>query len=490
MPPTATLSFDDIVTQIEIKLERNRKERARAIEDVRMIFARANASGRNKLTEDEKADVLRAKATRDQCDHDEPELATQLRDAKETRDAERASDDHLQQRAGGAVATATAATAARARPAYDQVARVGAEERTYDKSKDRDGGMFLMDVLRKQLYGDLESESRLSRHMNEERVERGQYMKRAAGTGAFAGLTVPQYLTDMYAPAVAALRPFANVCTHHDLPPDGMTINISRITTATSAALQASENTGVSETNIDDTLLTENVQTIAGQQTLSRQAIDRGTGVDGVVMDDLFRRYATTLDNTLILQATTGLKGVATTQTYTDASPTTPKIYGQIVQAMSSVETNLLAWAQPDIAIMHPRRWYGMLSAVGPNWPMIFTAGAGPVQATGVNQGIAYAAGVRGTLACGLSVVVDANLETNLGAGTNQDQIYVTATRECHLWEDPNAPVFIRAEQPAAASLGVLLVLYGYFAYTFRRFTGSAIKIDGTGLITPTFAGT
>jgi hypothetical protein len=60
-----------------------------------------------------------------------------------------------------------------------------------------------------------------------------------------------------------------------------MTVNISRITTATSVALQASENTAVSETNIDDTLLTENVQTAAGQQTLSRQAIDRGTGVDG-----------------------------------------------------------------------------------------------------------------------------------------------------------------------------------------------------------------
>jgi hypothetical protein len=98
-------------------------------------------------------------------------------------------------------------------------------------------------------------------------------------------------------PAVAALRPFADQCNHHDLPPDGMTVNISRITTATSVAVQASENTAVSETNIDDTLLTENVQTAAGQQTLSRQAIDRGTGVEEIVMDDLFRRYATTLDS-------------------------------------------------------------------------------------------------------------------------------------------------------------------------------------------------
>jgi hypothetical protein len=72
---------------------------------------------------------------------------------------------------------------------------------------------------------------------------------------------VPQYLTDMYAPKVQAMRPFADICNKHDLPPDGMTVNISRITTGTSTALQATENVAVSETDIDDTLLTENVQT-------------------------------------------------------------------------------------------------------------------------------------------------------------------------------------------------------------------------------------
>jgi hypothetical protein len=76
-------------------------------------------------------------------------------------------------------------------------------------------------------------------------------------------------------------------------------------------ALQASENTA-SETNIDDTLLTLNVQTNAGQQTLSRQAIERGTGVEAVVMDDLFRRYHTNLDSTLLNQASTGLAASST----------------------------------------------------------------------------------------------------------------------------------------------------------------------------------
>jgi hypothetical protein len=47
--------------------------------------------------------------------------------------------------------------------------------------------------------------------------------------------------------------------------------------------------------------------------------------------------------------------------------------------------------------------------------------------------------------------------------------------------------VYIRAEQPAAASLGVLLVVYGYFAYTLRRYTNGQQKVNGTGLIAPTF---
>jgi hypothetical protein len=161
-----------------------------------------------------------------------------------------------------------------------------------------------------------------------------------------------------------------------------------------------------------------------------------------------------------------------------------------MVGAASTVEGSLLGWAQPDVAVMHSRRWYSLLSAVGPNWPMIFTASnTVPAQSTGLNSGLGYAKGVRGMLATGLQVVVDNNVETNLGAGTNQDQIYVTSSQECHLWEDPQAPVFIRAEQPSAASLGVLLVLYGYFAYTMRRFSSSAVKVDGTGLITPTFLG-
>ena len=368
--------------------------------------------------------------------------------------------------------------------------RVGQEARTYSPESDKRGKKFLRDVGAAFL-GDFSARERLARHMEEERVERAAYfgqdgqVARAAGTGAFAGLVVPQYLTDMYAPAAKASRPFADVCNIHDLPPDGMTVNISRITTATTTAVQT-ENAAVSETNIDDTLLSISVQTIAGQQTLSRQALERGTGIEDVTLDDLFRSYATTLDSTLLNQATNGLTNVATSVAYTDASPTAAELYPKVLESLSGVEGALLDQDPGDnIAVMHSRRWYWMQSQVGSTWPFVQQPGYSN-QSGGANLATAYGSGARGVLPNGTVVIVDNNVATNLGAGTNEDEIYVGSKREFHLWEDPSAPLLIRAEQPAAASLGVLFVVYGYVAYTHARYA-HARKVAGTGLVTPTF---
>ncbi len=371
------------------------------------------------------------------------------------------------------------------RPAYDEVARVGAEKRTYNPDSDKRGKQFLQDVG-SALLGDMNARDRLNRHSAEETVERGtDFTQRAAGTGAFAGLVVPQYLTELYAPAAKANRPFADVINKHDMPASGMTVNLSRITTATSTAVQT-ENAAVSETNIDDTLLTINVQTIGGQQTLSRQAIERGTGIEGAMLDDLFRSYATTLDSTLLNQATNGLTNVATSVAYTDASPTAAELYPKLLEALAGVEGALLDQDPGDnVAVMHSRRWYWMQSQVGTSFPFLQQPGVDP-RSGGANYAERYGNGFRGVLPNGTPVVVDNNIATNLGAGTNEDEIYVCSLRESHLWEDASAPMMIRAEQPAAASLGVLFVVYGYIAYTHARYT-QARKIAGTGLITPTF---
>ncbi len=89
---------------------------------------------------------------------------------------------------------------------------------------------------------------------------------RDVGTSAFAGLVVPQYLTELVAPLARSMAPTVALATRHPLPPDGMTVNISRITTGTAVAAQATENAAVQETDADDTLLTVNVRTYSGQQ--------------------------------------------------------------------------------------------------------------------------------------------------------------------------------------------------------------------------------
>lgn len=469
-------TIDELIASIEVELEAAVKRGNKCTAEAKSILALASQEGRANLTPEEDQRVAELFVARDGAKADQDGIKVKLANANKIKaeelDNERAAKE-------------VAPTATR-RPAYDQVHRVGTEERTYHQGVDRRGGGFIRDLTRQFLYADVEASTRLARHMAEERVERAEYLTRAVGTGAFAGLTVPQYLTDMYAPATANLRPFADICNKHDLPPDGMTVNISRITTATGVALQSSENSGVQETNIDDTLLSESVQTAAGQQTISRQAIDRGTGVEDVVMDDLFRRYATTLDSTLINQSTTGLTNIATGVTYDDTTPTVPEMYPKIFGALSGVEAALLGFASPTHAVMHSRRWYWMQAAMGTSWPTIQQPGIDP-QVVGKNDATAYNSGRRGVLPNGLQVIVDNNVPTNLGGGTNQDEIYVVPAAECHLWEDPSAPVFIRAEQAAAANLGVLLVLYGYFAYSFRRYANGMGKVAGTGLTTPSF---
>jgi hypothetical protein len=468
--------IQDLIASIEVELEACQKRQSKSLKERELIIAKAQQEGRANLTqeEDDRIEELRTQHETER-EHEKGikvKLATANEVAAESEENEKAARE-------------TTKTDTRKPTTYDGVARVGSEERTYRPDSDPYGKSFLMDVSRGFLFQDVECVSRLTRHMAEERVERAQYLQRAVGTSAFAGLTVPQYLTDLYAPATAALRPFADVCNNHPLPEAGMSVNISRITTASSAGLQATQNTGVSETNMADTLLTVAIQTAAGQQTISRQAIDRGTGIEDVTMQDLFNRVATVLDSTLIVQATTGLSAVATSVAYTDATPTGAELYPKILGGASGVEAALLAYGRPTHAVMHSRRWYWLSSQMSSTWPLINWAGI-PVQAGGTANATTYSTGIRGLLPCGLEVVTDNNISTALGAGT-EDEIYVVPSSECHLWEDPSAPLFIRAEQPAAASLGVLLVAYAYFAYTFGRYANGMQKVAGTGLIAPVF---
>jgi hypothetical protein len=474
-------NITDLVASIEVELEAARNREARAQKTIEITLAEIQQDSRAEATDEENALMKRSFETIDLAKAQQVSIQGKLANARKVQ-AEAADFDKrmneatrpegLPERGDGQRRTASVS--------------VGNEPHTYTPQNDPSGSQFLSDVVRQFVTGDVRSTDRLRRHMNEETVDRAQngMQLRASdvGTTAFSGLVVPQYLVDLVAPHVANLRPFADLCNKHTLPAQGMSLDISRITTASAVALQTAELAAGGSTAMDDTLLTIAVQTALGEQTISRQAIERGTGISDVVLQDLFRQYNTVLDNTLLNQASTGLTNVAHDNA-TASAATLAALYPAILGAASQSETATLGMAHPDFALMHPRRWYWLQSLLTTQWPAFTQPGvASDSLAAGANNAAPYNTGVAGVLPSGLRVVTDANILTNGGVGTNEDEVYVVPTMECHLWEDTGQPAYIRAEQPRANNLGVLLVVYGYFGYTFQRYTNATQKVTGAGL--------
>ena len=358
------------------------------------------------------------------------------------------------------------------------VAVVKSEPRTYSE---RSGHSFVRDAYNAQFNGDFSAKERLARHMNEESVER-----RDVTSASFAGLVVPQFLTELAAPFARAGRPFMDVSRRHQLPDAGLTISLSKVTTGTATAVQT-EGAAVQETNMDDTKLDVSVLTIAGQQNVSRQAIERGTNIDSLVMADLVSAYHTNLDATYVTTGAASLTNTITqVVTYTDASPTVAELYPKILDGVQRIQTNF--FGGPNFILMHPRRLAFILAALdSSNRPLAVPTPNGPQNAFATGAGsVVY--GNSGYSIAGLPVITDANVITNNGTGTNEDVIIIGNTQESHLWEDGDgSPMMLRFEEPKSAELEIKMVVYGYSAYTANRYPNAFALIGGTGLVTPTF---
>jgi HK97 family phage major capsid protein len=359
------------------------------------------------------------------------------------------------------------------------VTTVKSEPRTYSPKSQHS---FVADAFRAQIMGDYEAQQRIARHQNEEKIER-----RDVTSANFAGLVVPQFLTELAAPFARAGRPFLDAARKHALPAEGLVISISKVTTGSATAVQ-SEGAAVQETNMDDTKLDVSIVTVAGQQNVSRQAIERGTNIDSLVMADLVSAYHTNLDSLFVTTSATSLTNTITqVVTYTDASPTVAELYPKIVDCVQRIQTNF--FAGPNFILMHPRRLAFILAAVdGQNRPLAVPVpnfNGQPAFASG-NGAPVY--GNSGYTMLGLPIITDANVITTNGAGANEDVIIVGNTQEAHLFEQGNGdPMMLRFEQPKSAELDVTMIVYGYSAFTANRYPNAFALVGGTGLVTPTF---
>ncbi|HET7486843.1 MAG TPA: phage major capsid protein [Acidimicrobiales bacterium] len=368
--------------------------------------------------------------------------------------------------------------------------RVNDEPRTY-----ADGAptAFFSDFYRAQHLGDYSARSRLDRHMQECRVEREQ---RAPTSTSFGSLMVPQYLVEEFAAILRNGRAFINSIRRLPLEAQGLVFTIPRGSTGTTVAAQATQNTAVSNTDLNwNNDLIINVRSYGGFQEVPRQQLERGTpGSDRLIYADLVGDYARQLDADCIAGAgTSGThKGVLSASginavTYTDATPTIPEIWPKISDGRRQVGANRKAAA--NLITMTTTRWGWFTAAVDVNnRPLIVDNAAVAVNVMGIQNAENMGEGqLVGTLQ-GLPVIVDDNIPANLGAGTNEDRIIIHRREDSIIWEEGDGmPRELRFEEPKGTQLTVQLVVYGYSAFTAERYPVAKSVISGTGLVQPTF---
>lgn len=305
--------------------------------------------------------------------------------------------------------------------------------------------------------------------------------------GAGGEFVPPLWMVDEFVPLARAARAFADTWNTRPLPPGTDSINIPKVSGGAAVAAQA-DNANVQETDPTTTSIAAPVKTIAGQVDVALQLLEQSPiSFDEVVFADLIGAYNAELDAQLIngsgaganLQGVLGLAGINAV-TYTDATPTVPELYPKVADAANQAANGRKL---PATAIfMHSRRWYWHTAALdGQSRPLVV-----PLAAQNPIASIedVLAEGPVGVLQ-GLPVVMDQNIPTNLGGGTNEDRVIVCRPSDFWLWES-----FLRTRvlpEVGSGTLTVRLQLYNYAAATAARYPAGISVISGTGLITPTF---
>lgn len=366
--------------------------------------------------------------------------------------------------------------------------RVASEPHTYEA---RSGTSFFIDQYR-ATKGDAGAQDRLQRHMKE-MVTDGiatdpESRAIAEGAGAGGELVAPMYLQDQFLPLARAARPYADAMQTIPLPPNTNSVSIPRLVTGAATATQLDLG-AVQSTDITTGLLTFPVITVAGQQDLARQLLDRSMpGVDQVLFADLVADYNTKVDVQSLNGSGTGgnAKGVlqvAGVNTSATTAATVANVYAKIADVIQQIHST--RFLPPSAIFMHPRRWGWLLAQSDTaGRPLVVPNAGGPMNVIGNLERVASQMIVGQML--GLPVITDASIPTTLGAGTNEDRIIVQRVEDAWLAED--SPVKTRVfEEVLSGTLAIRVQVFNYLALTHERYNKSIGVVTGVGLVTPTF---
>ena len=307
-----------------------------------------------------------------------------------------------------------------------------------------------------------DSRQRLERH----RVESQPEARDITSSGGAAGLIPPVFLADLYAELPRPPRPVADRVGKFVLPPYGDDMTIPVLSGGTTVAV-GNENSAVSETDItSNQTISAPVVTISGYQDASLQLL-RSANFDEVIYYDLMKAANAKLDSELLNGSGSGLNHLGIrnvtgviTQTFTSGTPTPELFLTNLAKLCGQVSSQ--RFASELLVLLHPRRAAWAAQASG---------------TSSLNDNPAFAA-----YGFAVEFAVDANIVTNLGASTNQDQAYVLVPGDLLLGEEPHR---VRASNPLSDKLNVRLELYNFSAFISWRAPKGVGILDGSGMSNP-----
>lgn len=371
----------------------------------------------------------------------------------------------------------------------DAGVKVGEEPRTYRPGADHSYFRDLVAMQVPQLgMANPDAAERLNRHAKEVMTD-AETRDVTSGDPGTATFIPPLYLGERWIDKEMAGRPFANAVASMPLPATGKTLDMPKVATAPAAAVQAAEADPVNEVNFDGETISTPKVLIAGQNDLSIQAYEfADPGMDTVIMRELTKSYNSVLDTQLLTGTGAngqhdGLKNVANINSITysavGAAGGADGLLGAVYDAVSQIATNAPGY-MADAIVMHPRRAAWIASHRDANGSLL-QQGQFALASGAQNQGFALSV-------AGLGVILDPNITTVQGAGTNEDEIYVVVTDELILAEGP-----LRARvlsEVLSGTLQVRLQLFAFSAFVSNRRPKTIVRISGAGLAAPVFPST
>ena len=332
--------------------------------------------------------------------------------------------------------------------------------------------------------GDWAAAERLHRNNQVMGLDQRSLSTTAGAGGQFAP---PAWLVADWIKLARPARVTADLLTKFALPYGVSSINLPQVTGGTTEAVQATQNSNVSNTDMTTSSASSGIVTIAGQQIVAQQLLDQsGIPFDQIILGDLAADYAMKLD----AQVTAGsgvsgqLKGLTTSGmgtavTWTQASPVVASatvatsFQAQVTKVAAAI--NNTRYAPATHIVMSPERWGWITEAVDTQGrPLVPPASSGGTLNAFGSAGEPTAQGMAGTFA-GLPVYVDPALTVASG----NEFVLIMRAADAWLWE---SELYVASfDAPYANQLGVLFRAHAYSALV-NRYTASVQAMTGTGL--------